>query len=507
MRLILQFGGVAILALFVSVSFFAAERAAALRNGERLALQHAGRVEIFMRLIVDTTPGAVGVLLDQGRTDCSTPALNAMRQVLFSEPLFHDVLVLENDEIVCSALLSKIEEKIEIGENLLPYLDRRGLYIVDWSAFGYQTAFFARYESLGLLIEPQILNPIGIEGVEIRYTYQGRPIEAPSDADAQPGWRTVQTEAASEICLETAPLCMTPLINERVLLIGSVSQRLLNALGVFMAAGVVMGGGLIAFGYVRRRRSPEQRALRCLQERDYTFHFQPIMCATTGQMVGSEALFRPGVNSRDLGVPFLISIAEDRGLSGEIALQAIRTALDEVFPHLPDDDVFVSVNLTPGDLKDDALLATISRLVEDAQIPAHIVHLEITERNEMSSDLLKELVARWRAQGFRIAIDDFGTGYQNLSRLASIHVDEIKIDRVFTNAVGLGSVQEMMLETLLQLVSKGDQHIVVEGVETQSQHDFFHGRPNMRCQGWFYAKPMAAKDFLDWSRENRGDAS
>ncbi len=507
MKSLYQIGVAVIMALLVSLIFFVTERTAALQNGERLAWQQAERVELFMRLIVDTTPGPVGALLDRRQTDCSPDALDAMRKVLFSEPLFHDVFVLENKTVVCSALLSRMETTVDIGRNLLPSLEQRGLYIVDWSTFGYQTAFLTRYDNLGLLIDPQVLNPGGIDGVEIFYTFEDRLIAAPGDLETQKGWRTLETDAEREICLKTAPLCITPAINDRVLLFGTVTQRLLRTLFVFAAAGALIGAGLGAIGYARRRRSPEQRALRCLQTRDYTFHFQPIVCASSGEMVGAEALFRPGADSRDLGIPFLIGTAEDKGLSGDIAVQAIQTALHDIIPKLRVDDFFVSINLTPGDLGDDALLATISSLVESAQVPAQVVHLEITERNEMPSELLQQLVARWRGQGFRIAIDDFGTGYQNLSRLASIRVDEIKIDRVFTNAVGMGSVQEFMLERLLEMVATSDQHIVVEGIETQSQHEFFQGRPNMRCQGWFYAKPMSAKDFLAWSRENRGDAS
>ena len=65
-------------------------------------------------------------------------------------------------------------------------------------------------------------------------------------------------------------------------------------------------------------------------------------------------------------------------------------------------------------------------------VPAHMITLEILEGLAMENrEELNEKIDRLHAVGFSVSMDDFGSGYSSLNTLAALHIDELKLDRVF----------------------------------------------------------------------------
>jgi sensor c-di-GMP phosphodiesterase-like protein len=101
-----------------------------------------------------------------------------------------------------------------------------------------------------------------------------------------------------------------------------------------------------------------------------------------------------------------------------------------------------------------------------------------------------------RQRGHTVYIDDFGTGYSSLSYLHSLDIDALKIDRAFTRAIGTEAVTLSIVPHILALAEDLHLQIVVEGVETKEQAEYFSssGKP-MKGQGWLYGYPVDAKVF------------
>lgn len=61
-----------------------------------------------------------------------------------------------------------------------------------------------------------------------------------------------------------------------------------------------------------------------------------------------------------------------------------------------------------------------------------VLSIELTESSLMNErEKVIETMRALRKLGIPIAIDDFGTGYSSLAYLATLHIDELKIDRSF----------------------------------------------------------------------------
>ena len=58
---------------------------------------------------------------------------------------------------------------------------------------------------------------------------------------------------------------------------------------------------------------------------------------------------------------------------------------------------------------------------------------------ELHDHHVSSRLQRMRAAGIRIALDDFGTGWSSLGYLRLYPVDQLKLDRSFTNELGEAS--------------------------------------------------------------------
>lgn len=91
-------------------------------------------------------------------------------------------------------------------------------------------------------------------------------------------------------------------------------------------------------------------------------------------------------------------------------------------------------------------------------------------------------------------LDDFGTGYSSMLSLYEFNIDTVKLDRSFISKIG-DSRMEKILEASIGLGKALGMKIIAEGVETQEQLDYLRLQNVPQIQGYYFYKPLAAKDF------------
>jgi sensor c-di-GMP phosphodiesterase-like protein len=149
----------------------------------------------------------------------------------------------------------------------------------------------------------------------------------------------------------------------------------------------------------------------------------------------------------------------------------------------------------------------LAAALANAGIPSQTVTIEITESSTARHETAIETIRMLRTSGHRVHIDDFGTGYSSLAYLQDLSVDAIKIDKVFTQAIGTGSVAVSIVPQILAMADTLDLEIIVEGIETEEQARYFASTSRqIRAQGWLFGRPMPAGKFLEMlaqARENQ----
>ncbi|BFM48746.1 EAL domain-containing protein [Marinomonas sp. THO17] len=259
--------------------------------------------------------------------------------------------------------------------------------------------------------------------------------------------------------------------------------------------------GIALFGVIflqyNKYSSMPSRLKRAIRDGDLYLVYQPKFQLHEKRLVGIEALARwedrkYGVVSPDT----FISLAQEHQMMSSLSYLVVGKAIAEfshllpLFPNLQ-----LSINLVMRDLNDEKLLSFIDDKCQEYALPADQLTFEITEDSAVGFEHVSHSVEGYLAKGYKISLDDFGTGYANLSWLNAINASEIKIDKEFTQSIGLSNTNETMLHAIFKLIQDLPATIVFEGIETQEQEDYIKTHVNNPLgQGWLYCKPLPLED-------------
>ena len=110
---------------------------------------------------------------------------------------------------------------------------------------------------------------------------------------------------------------------------------------------------------------------------------------------------------------------------------------------------------------------------------------------------MNEKISQLQEAGFRISLDDFGSGYSSMNTLSRLKINELKLDRGFLlSAAGPEHEKSrLIMGQIIQLSHQLDISTVSEGVETAEDEEFIRSIGCDVGQGYFYHRPISAKEF------------
>jgi EAL domain-containing protein (putative c-di-GMP-specific phosphodiesterase class I) len=169
-----------------------------------------------------------------------------------------------------------------------------------------------------------------------------------------------------------------------------------------------------------------------------------------------------------------------------------RAWLDDPGAHPP---LTVAVNLSAREFSDATLADTVGEALRDANLPAHLLRLEITETTAMGdAQTTLETMHLLRAIGVRLVLDDFGTGYSSLAYLRQFPVEGLKIDRSFIRELATDRRNIEICRAIAMLAKTLRLELVAEGVETAEQVALVRSVLCNRAQGYYFGRPVPAAE-------------
>jgi diguanylate cyclase (GGDEF)-like protein/PAS domain S-box-containing protein len=223
-------------------------------------------------------------------------------------------------------------------------------------------------------------------------------------------------------------------------------------------------------------------------------YFQPLLNTRTRKVAGYETLLRWNRPGHGLVSPAtFIACAEETGIIVPLGEWVIRKAIQEASEWR--EDVAVAINLSPAQMQNPSLLATVVGALAASQLDPGRLEIEITEnvlmqQNEQNLRTLHAL----RELGVKIALDDFGTGYSSLSYLRNFPFDKIKIDQRFVNDIDTSTENQAIVRAIISLSRDLGMRVTAEGVENEQQAIVLSGLGCTEVQGFLYSRPLPSSE-------------
>lgn len=245
----------------------------------------------------------------------------------------------------------------------------------------------------------------------------------------------------------------------------------------------------------------ESHMHQALKDKEFRMFLQPKMDMRTGKLGGAEALVRWIPKDGTIIYPNqFIPLFESNGFCSSLDMymvenvcRKIREWIDAGITPVP-----ISVNQSKILFYEEDYVENLCAVLERYRIPGDLITLEILEGLAAGNiDELNEKIDQLKEKGFRISMDDFGSGYSSFNTLGKLHIDELKMDRVFLSAITgkEDERQEIIMAQVVDLAKKLRISTVAEGVETKENETLIRTLGCGYGQGYYYSRPIDEDEF------------
>ena len=511
-RLLSVITGVLLVAVLlpVGLSIWVAHRQAEENFADEMG-NYASRVVMRTEKVLRQGKNALNEIESFSGQPCSQEHLLAMRRVSYVNRYIQEVIYLDGLRPRCSSLESLSHEGLFPQETKITR-DGYRVWLTAQNDIGLRRTMLAlgRQHHV-VMIDPQSLIdvlPFGNWSIDTAIVGTDSDRVIASSFDLPPAlWQRLRPIGDGQLKMRGVMYIVKhhPQLGVAIVTVASLTPLEKNwhrQLVIWLPFGLLMSLLLALFllRYLRRLQSPRQRLLDAINARDIVVNYQPIVALSNGRIVGAEALARwPQMDGTFLTPDVFIPLAEKTGLMPRLTQLIIETVFEDLGVWLQQHpEMHISVNLDPGDLTSGTLPALLQEQLTRWRLSPTQIALELTERGFADPEISAPAIDALRKAGHAIYIDDFGTGYSSLSYLQNLHVDILKIDKSFVDALDYKNVTPQIIDMAKAL----DLAMVAEGIETDSQQAWLRQHGVQFGQGWLYSKALPKAAFILWAEAN-----
>jgi len=247
--------------------------------------------------------------------------------------------------------------------------------------------------------------------------------------------------------------------------------------------------------HAEERRKLEFSLRRALEKNEFVLNYQPVVDATSEQVVSFEALIRWKSEEHGMVSPAkFIPLAEDTRLIVPIGEWVLREACREAMRWPV--TVKVAVNVSGEQLLDPNFSASIVSALTMTGLPPQRLEIEVTESIFLrDATTARAALEAAMALGCSVALDDFGTGYSSLGYLRKLRFSTIKVDRSFVQGAATGNPESLaIIRAVVAMADSLEMSTTAEGVETEAELAMIRKLGCKKIQGFYFGRPMSAVD-------------
>jgi diguanylate cyclase (GGDEF)-like protein len=258
---------------------------------------------------------------------------------------------------------------------------------------------------------------------------------------------------------------------------------------------------------VSRKRLEARKLLDAIETRAFEPYFQPQIDASTGHLIGLEALVRWRQPDGKIVTPYaFLDTATENGfvqLIDRIVLEGVADflkqakALGFVVPR-------ISLNSPRENLTEPRYVQDVIALAKSSGVPISLELLE-TAIFDTPDDALMWQLDSLRDAGIEIEIDDFGTGHTSIVSLMSLAPSRLKIAKELVMPMLESEAHERIVSSVIQISEALKIDVLAEGIESAEVSARLVDLGCNLQQGYHFARPMPAEDlFAAYGAQSKG---
>jgi len=238
-------------------------------------------------------------------------------------------------------------------------------------------------------------------------------------------------------------------------------------------------------------RIESQWLIEVLDEESLYNVFQPIVAAENPKEIHGYECFLRGLDREGdtIGPERLFQTAERSDLLFQLDREARIEAVENSDKLGVNRKIFI--NFMPTSIYDpEYCLRTTLEAVRKNDIRREQLVFEVVEPEEISDhDKLVEILNHYRQEGIGVALDDLGSGYNSLNILKELEPDYVKLDLELVQSVREHPLRAELASRLIELASSNGIMTMAEGIENESEFNWFREHGVDFLQGYYLAEP------------------
>lgn len=252
----------------------------------------------------------------------------------------------------------------------------------------------------------------------------------------------------------------------------------------------------------------EEQIGHALERGELKLHYQPRVDATSGKIMGVEALLRwehpeMGLISAKDFMPLL----ERSKLVYTVDEWVLHTAClqNRQWQKIGLSPVRIMVNISPYRFRRKGLPELVDKVLKETGLQPEFLELDVPTENlvGVAHENYRAVLHKLSGLGVNVALVDPAIGGSILDSFQKLPQYVMKIDRSFVRDATVDSDHAAIVQAVIKLARTMKLKVVAEGVETREQLDALRGYGCDMVQGYLLSKPVSTEDITRMLREGK----
>ena len=239
-------------------------------------------------------------------------------------------------------------------------------------------------------------------------------------------------------------------------------------------------------------------------DEEFSLNFQPQYLLNGKKIIGAEALIRWNSPVKGFVSPAkFIPVAEQSSIINTIGIWVAKEAIRQMsyWNKKYGINLKVGINISPKQVDNVNFASDIFGYVEEFGMDPKCVDIELTEASLVNAEeIMQTVLKKFSDKGMSISIDDFGTGFSSMNYIKKYPLDRLKIAKELVDNIAINETDRDVVKSVITLAKNIELKTIAEGVEDETQLEILRELGCDEIQGYFWGKPINAKDFEELIR-------